>query len=33
MINIIQYPPDTHFLKPLSLIGLGATIHEVHDEV
>lgn len=33
MINIIQYPQDTHFIKPLFLIGLGITIHEVHNEV
>ncbi|CAD8150320.1 unnamed protein product [Paramecium pentaurelia] len=29
MINIIQYPQDTHFVKPLFLIGLGITIHEI----
>ncbi|CAD8057535.1 unnamed protein product [Paramecium sonneborni] len=29
MINIIQYPQDTHFVKPLFLIGLGVTIHEI----
>lgn len=29
MFNIVQYPNDTHFLKPLGLLGAGVLVHEV----
>lgn len=33
MFNIVQYPNDTHFLKPLGLLGAGVLVHEVISHI